>query len=179
MKGIYKVIGGAILVTGLLTACGEVEEPKVVEETQTEETVEEKEVQEEVKTEFAIGEKIQVGDLAFTVSGIEKSQGSQWDKPKAGHEYIIVSIDIENTGNAENISYNPLFEFEMQNSKGQITGPSFSMIDTDTNLTAADLAPGGYVSGTAVFEQPIDDPDLTFLYTVGYWSDNVIKVKLQ
>lgn len=130
-----------------------------------------------VKEDFAVGEKVQLGDNVLTVTKVEKSAGSDFDQPKDGHEYVVVTVEIENAGD-ENISYNP-FDFKMSNSQGQIVDQAFTTIDTNTSLQSGELAPGGKVSGTIAFEQPTGDPGLQLQYTPSFWSDKTIKVNLQ
>lgn len=71
---------------------------------------------------------------------------------------MIVHVSIENNGD-EDTSYNP-YDFKMKNRNGQIEDPAFSIIDSDTALNSGELASGGNVSGTMVFEQEIDDDQL-------------------
>lgn len=180
------------LVAILVAGCGaEDAAPQKVEKTNasssgetntSEEANEEEEaaeIEEEAPTKevFSVGESIQLGDNVLTVDKVDKSAGSDFDKPKEGHEYLILTVTINNAGK-ENISYNQ-FDFKMLNSDGQIQDTAFSIIDTDTSLGSGELAPGGKVSGTIVFEQPKDDPGLQLQYTPGFWSDKTIKVDLQ
>jgi hypothetical protein len=130
-----------------------------------------------VKEEFSVGEKVQLGDNVLTVTKAEKSAGSEYDQPKDGHEYVVVTVVIENAGD-ENISYNP-FDFKMSNSQGQILDQAFTTIDTNTSLQSGELAPGGKVTGTIAFEQPAGDSGLQLQYTPSFWSDKTIKVNLQ
>lgn len=130
-----------------------------------------------VKEEFAVGEKVQLEDNVLTVTKVEKSAGGEFDKPQDGHEYVVVTVLIENAGD-ENISYNP-FDFKMSNSQGQIVDQAFTTIDTNTALQSGELAPGGKVTGTIAFEQPAGDPGLQLQYTPSFWSDKTIKVNLQ
>lgn len=113
----------------------------------------------------------------LTVTKVEKSAGGDFDKPKDGHEYVIVTVEINNAGD-ENISYNP-FDFKMSNSQGQIVDQAFTTVDTNTALQSGELAPGGKVSGTIAFEQPAGDTNLQLQYTPSFWSDKTIKVNLQ
>lgn len=129
------------------------------------------------KTEFEIGEVVKLGDNQLTVTKVEKSAGSDFDTPKEGHEYVIVHLTIQNTGN-KNITYNP-FDFSMVNSNGQIVDMGFTIVDTDTALSSGELAPEGKVSGTIAFEQLKDDPKLQLIYEPSFWSDKAIKVNLQ
>lgn len=133
--------------------------------------------EEPAKDVYAVGEEVQLGDNVLTVTNVEKSQGDDFDKPKEGHEYVIVTVQIKNAG-SENISYNP-FDFKMANSQGQILDQAFTIIDTDTSLQSGELAPGGNVSGTIVFEQPTGDTGLQLQYTPSFWGDDTVKVNLQ
>ncbi|MBT2639677.1 DUF4352 domain-containing protein [Bacillus sp. ISL-39] len=151
------------------------ENDKKAEETSTSAGNEEE--AQPVKEEFAVGEKVQLGDNVLTVTKAEKSAGSEYDQPKDGHEYVVVTVVIENAGE-ENISYNP-FDFKMSNSQGQILDQAFTTIDTNSALQSGELAPGGKVTGTIAFEQPTGDPGLQLQYTPSFWSDKTIKVNLQ
>lgn len=131
---------------------------------------------EEEKTEFAIDEVIKLKDNILTVTEVTKSSGDEYDKPKKGMEYVIVSVKIQN-GGEDVISYNP-FDFKMSNSKGQIVDSGFITVDSDTSLSSGELAAGGEVSGTIAFEQPKDDPKLQLIYEPNVWSDKKIIVNL-
>ncbi|MEH7444132.1 DUF4352 domain-containing protein [Bacillus sp. JJ1122] len=173
-----------IAVFAIAGGSGEDEEstPKVksgsAETLATEKTVKQEETKAEpVKEEFTVGEQVQLGDNVLTVTKVEKSAGGDFDQPKDGHEFVIVTVEINNAGD-ENISYNP-FDFKMSNSQGQIVDQAFTTVDTNTALQSGELAPGGKVSGTIAFEQPAGDTGLQLQYTPSFWSDKTIKVNLQ
>lgn len=128
-------------------------------------------------TGYKIGDAIKINDTQLTVNEVTKSGGGEFDKPKSGNEYVVIRVTVENTGNST-ISYNP-YNFKVQNSQGQITDPAFTMIDQDTALQSGELAPGGKVSGTVTFEQPINDPELKLQYTPDLFGQNVTVVNLQ
>ncbi|MCM3589618.1 MULTISPECIES: DUF4352 domain-containing protein [Brevibacillus] len=127
--------------------------------------------------EFKVGDVVQMGDYKLTVDEVKKSAGSDFDKPKDGMEYVILKVTIEN-GGSKNISYNP-FDFKMSNSQGQITDKAFTIVDNNTALQSGELAPGGKVSGTIVFEEPKDDAKLQLQFTPNFWSSDTIKINLQ
>lgn len=129
------------------------------------------------KTEYNQGEEAILGDGAITVTKVERSQGSEYDKPASGKEYVIVHVKIENKGN-ENLSYNPYY-FKMQNSQGQQENTTFTTIDQDTALNSGELIPGGTVEGTLVFEETIGDTGLILVYNDNVWSSQELKIKLQ
>lgn len=132
--------------------------------------------QTEEKTEYNQGEEATLGNGAITVTKVEKSQGNEWDKPKSGKEFVIVSVTIENKG-TDNLSYNPLY-FKMQNSQGQQESMTFTTIDKDTALQSGELVSGGKVSGTIAFEQPTGDTGLILIYNDNVWSSKELKIKL-
>lgn len=130
----------------------------------------------EVKEFFSVGEEITLDGATLIVNTVEKSTGTQYDSPQSGNEYVIVEVTIKNSGTSD-LSYNPLY-FSMQNSKGQITDYSFTMVNSDTALSSGSLASGGEVSGTIAFEQPIDDAGLILKYEPNLFSSKQIKVRL-
>ncbi len=119
---------------------------------------------------YSVGQAANVDDCEMTLTTVEKSAGGEYDKPqKDGCEFVIVTVTIKNNGK-DNLSYNP-FYFKMQNSQGQITDMTFTTIDQSTALNSGDLAPGGSVSGTVVFEEPKDDTGLILQYQDNVFAD--------
>nr|WP_276068283.1 DUF4352 domain-containing protein [Bacillus pacificus] len=134
-----------------------------------------KDAEKDSKKEYSIGETIKLGDHRLTVTEVKKSPGGEFDKPRQGHEYILVAVNIYN-GGKEDISYNTL-DFEMRNSQGNITRPTLSMINQNTALNSGQLAPKGQVAGTIAFEQPIGEK-LKLQFTPNFWSKKKIIINL-
>ena len=130
----------------------------------------------DTKEFYSVGEEVKSGDNILIINSVEKSNGSEWDKPKDGNEFVIVSVTIKNGGSSE-ISYNP-FDYKMQNSQGQITDQAFTTINNDTSLSSGKLAAGGSVSGSIAFEQPTGDSGLVLKYKSNIFSNKEIQVKL-
>ncbi|MDI6604042.1 MAG: DUF4352 domain-containing protein [Thermoanaerobacteraceae bacterium] len=130
--------------------------------------------QEKAKQFYNVGETAKVNGAEMTVTKVEKSNGTEFDKPKDGMEFVIVTVKIKN-GGKDKLSYNP-FYFKMQNSKGQITDETFSTINQNTALKSGDLAVGGEVEGSIIFEEPVNDNGLVLQY-----QDNIFnkEAKLQ
>lgn len=157
---------------------------KVDEETSTEvaqdqndDGVDESAEEEIEDKEFNVGEKVELDGQVVEVTKVEKSSGDDFDKPKEGHEYVIVHVAIENNSD-ENISYNP-FNFKMQNSAGQIESQTFTIVDNDTSLSSGELSSGGHVQGTIAFEQPIGDGELKLIFEPSFWNTDQIIFNLQ
>lgn len=129
------------------------------------------EVSDVAKDTFSVGETVKLKNLELTVTKVEKSAGKDYFKPKEGMEYVVVTVKYRNIGDRDTISYNS-YDFDMQNSKGQITDPTIFTIDGDTALGSGNLAPGGEIEGTIAWEQPIDDPSLVLHYTGNIFLTN-------
>lgn len=131
----------------------------------------------QAKTSYEIGETATLKGVDVVVNKIEKSSGSTYVKPKSGHEFIIVEVTITNNSK-NNVSYNP-YDFKMQNSQGNITDQTWYTGDRDNDLSSGELAPGGTVTGTIPFEQPLGDKSLVLIYEGDLWSISQIKFNLQ
>ncbi len=125
---------------------------------------------EENSTEFEINDIVTYDDAQYILTEVRYSQGSTFDYPADGMEYVIVFISITNNGE-RNLSYNP-YDWKISNSLGQLTDNDFSTIDGDTSLSSGELLPGGSISGTIVFEQPIDDPELRLHFYGDLWDSS-------
>lgn len=128
------------------------------------------------KTEYRIGDVVELNGASVVVNRVEKSSGDSWNAPKNGHEYVIVEVTIKNTGSST-ISYNP-FDFKMQNSQGNITDQTWFSSDRNNDLSSGELAPGGSVTGTIPFEEPIGDKGLVLIYEGNIWDSKQIRFVL-
>lgn len=122
---------------------------------------------------YAVGQTASIDNCEMTVTNVKKSAGGEYDKPqKDGSEFVIVSVTIKNDGK-DNLAYNPYY-FKMKNSQGQITDTTFTTVDQSTALNSGDLASGGSVSGTIVFEEPKNDAGLILQYQDNVFADGTL-----
>ncbi|MGL4337318.1 MAG: DUF4352 domain-containing protein, partial [Turicibacter sp.] len=110
-----------------------------------------------------VGEIAIIDNLQVQVNTVSKLQGDKINKPKPGYEYLLIEVSLKNTGQ-EKVSYNQ-FQFNITNDKDNILGPIFSTLDKDTALDLGDLLPNEAVSGTIVFEQPVDVTNVSLIYS--------------
>mgnify|MGYP001001357318 CR=1 FL=1 len=129
------------------------------------------------KTVFKVGETVKYNNVELTVTKFKTTKGGEFDSPKTGNEYAIVTVKYKNTGK-ENIPYNP-FDFKIRNSKGQVTDNTYiSAIEKD-KLDSGDLTPGGEVEGSMAFEVPKGDKGLVLQYTGNLFeSESKVEFKL-
>jgi hypothetical protein len=168
-----------ILIFGAALACGSSGSAKKVDSTATtaasSQSTEKTEVTETETTTaqiYNIGDSVQLKGAVITVKNFKKSNGSDFEKPKDGMEFVIVTVNVKNNSD-DKISYNP-FDYKMQNSKGQITDMAFTTVDSKTALSSGELAAGGEVEGTVAFEEPKDDSGLVLIYQSNFFNDNEI-----
>ncbi len=175
---IWQIILILVIVIGIIGAVagGGDEQPAVKENGGQKEssTIEKK----SEKREFSQSETVTFKGVDFTVTNVEKTIGSEFDTAKDGHEYVIVTIKIENKSDAK-ISYNA-FDWKMENSNGQELDETFTTVNSDTALNSGDLNAGGMVEGTLVFEQPQGDTGLKLNYydNLLFDEDAAFKIKL-
>lgn len=123
------------------------------------------------KTSFQLNETAVFEDVHYTVTNVEYSKGSEYDKPAEGKNYVIVTLKIENKSDSK-ISYNT-FDWKMINSQGQEDNETFTTVNSDTSLSSGDLAAGGTKTGTLVYEQAKDETSLKLLYySNSFWDEN-------
>lgn len=114
------------------------------------------------KTSFSINETAIYDNVHYTVTNVEYSNGSEWDTPADGKNFVVVTIKIENKSDSK-ISYNT-YDWKMINSQGQEDDEAFTTINNDTGLSSGDLAAGGTKTGTLVYEELKDETSLKLLY---------------
>ncbi len=110
---------------------------------------------------YGLNEAAKLEDTVITVNSVQKSSGIEYQTPKSGYEFVIVEFTIENKGDSR-LYYNP-FDFYVQNSNGVIDEYAWEDLGYDT-LSSGYLATDGKITSYLVFEEPINDPELTFIY---------------
>lgn len=165
-----KILMGLILVIGLSTAtvaCGSADTASGGDKPVV--TSEQNKTQE--KKDYKVGDTVDIDGMKLKVDEVTTSQGNDFDKPKEGNEFVIVKLTITN-GSDQNISYNP-FDYSIENSNGQITDQTFSTMNSETALSSGELAKGGTVTGSIIFEAPKGDKGLKLQYKGNILSDKV------
>lgn len=114
------------------------------------------------KTSFNLNETAVFENVHYTVTNVEYSNGSEYDKPANGKNYVIVTLKIENKSNSK-ISYNT-YDWKMVNSQGQEDDETFAIINNDTSLNSGDLTANGTKTGTLIYEEPKNETSLKLLY---------------
>ncbi|MCT8978856.1 DUF4352 domain-containing protein [Clostridium sp. CX1] len=122
---------------------------------------------------YNLNEEAKIGRASFTVTKFELSEGQDFDKPKEGYVFAIITVKKKNISN-DTLSYGES-DFKIQTDKGQILDTSISSIGK--RLDSGKIAGGGEVEGTITFEVPKDSTSLTFMYYPE--SEALLKFKLK
>lgn len=166
-----------VLINSLLVGCGNTSTgTEETEVTQTEENRSGVNKAEETQKEYAVGDTVEHKGIKLTVLEVKKSQGGEYDTPKDGKEYVVVTVKYDNSSDKD-LSYNP-FDFKLLNSDGQKTEAEFTGFLQNTQLESGNLAAGGTVTGDLAFEAPVGDEGLYLIYTSNMFSSDEVKIKL-
>ncbi len=114
--------------------------------------------------------------VTVTINSVQHSAGGEYEKPKSGNEYLIVNVTLKNNSKAK-VSYNPLY-FGAKDSKGNITNSGYASVNRDTALSYGDLAAGGEVTGSLLFEVPTGDNNIYLLYNYEILGDKDVSIKI-
>lgn len=130
------------------------------------------------QTVFKAGDTIAFDGKEVTVSEAERhwNSGNQFITAGSGKEYVKVEITIKNNSDSE-ISYNT-FDWELQDSSGDIQNVTAATFGVDGALGSGNLASGGTKSGFLVFEVPEGDAGLTLRYNPSFWSSKKLEIEL-
>jgi hypothetical protein len=82
--------------------------------------------------------------------------------PAPGNRYVKLTVRYDN-GTAKEIAYN-VFDWKMQDSNGVRRSQTFAFIDNPDALSSGQLAPGGFVSGSIIFELPAGEKNALAIY---------------
>ncbi|MEG2283554.1 MAG: DUF4352 domain-containing protein [Bacilli bacterium] len=87
---------------------------------------------------------------------------NEYNKPKAGYEYVKVTLKIENKSDKK-ISYNAL-DWQMVNADGVEDAWGTYTADNDIMLSSGELDSNGKIEGVLIWEQKTGDSNLRLRY---------------
>lgn len=115
------------------------------------------------KKEFSKGETALFGDLEVkaSVTNTNFTPEASYLKPASGKKFIVVTMDIKNTGDkTDSVSS---YSFKLEDSKGVISNTSYIQ-PAGKELGSVSLAAGGETSGEVVYEVASDATSFKLVY---------------
>lgn len=125
---------------------------------------------------YSVGQKVSYKGYEIKVNSVKFSQGSEYNRPDSGKQFVIINITITNHTD-ESQDYNP-FDFKL-NADGNNTDLDAIDTDVDNTLDAGSLDKGSSVSGNLVGEAKTSAKTLQLQYKTSIWNDNTVKFKLK
>lgn len=122
----------------------------------------------------AVGQAGQSGPLAVKVNGWKPSPGDDLSKPGAGNQYIVVDLEIRNTGTSTR-SVSTLVEMSIRTPSGYKY--DLASYFPDPKFPDGDILPGQAASGNVAFEVPATIGSMNFVFNPVL--GDIIQVKLQ
>ena len=110
-----------------------------------------------------VGETLNADGLKITfVSTSDFTDYSEWDKPKDGYKYIVLSFDCENTSSSDKVV--SVWDFECYADNNSVDE---HYEDDDISLT---LSSGRKGSGSVYFEVLADANSIEVEYETDFWT---------
>lgn len=164
-----------IIVIGVISSGGEKDTPKKVEKesTQTTSNIVEETSQEDEKDFFYVGDVVETEKVRATITGIEKSVGSDFNKPEEGHEYVFVNMTIENISDKE-MTISSVFSFDAYVNDVAINEDLLAQTEAGKTMNGT-IAPGKKLVGKLAYELPKDWEQLEIHFEPDVWDDVKIK----
>jgi len=110
-----------------------------------------------------VGTAVQYDDgWKMTVMKFEEQAASRFSTPAPGNRYVKLTVRYDN-GTPKEASYN-VYDWKMQDSTGVRRSQTFALIDDSSALGSGKLAPGGFVTGSIIFELPVVERTAIAIY---------------
>ena len=165
-----------IIVIGIIGSGGEEDTPQKVAEEVTQTTSNTEEVvtvDESTEEFFYMGDVVETNKVRAIITGAERSEGSDFNKPADGHEFIIVNMTIENISDEE-INVSSLLSFDAYVDDVVLNENFGAMMEAGQTMDGT-IAPGKKLVGSLGYEVPKDWKTLEIHFEPDVWDDVKIK----
>jgi preprotein translocase subunit SecF len=124
---------------------------------------------------FKVGETAETKQVRATITRVEKSQGSQFNKPAEGNEFVLVYMTIENKSDKE-IVVSSMLNFSAYVDDNAINEDLGAITVKEGNKTMdGKVAPGKKLSGVLGYQVPKGWGKLEIVYQPDVAADTKIK----
>ncbi|MCI5493217.1 MAG: DUF5067 domain-containing protein [Lachnospiraceae bacterium] len=139
---------------------------------------EETETQTEEKDTFGIGEVAEMNDIQVTMVNYTESEGSEYNKPSDGNEFVLVEFEIANNSDSE-MTVSSMASFEAYADDYALNYSLNAAVDNpDANQLDGTIAAGKKMNGVIGYEVPKDWKNLEIHFTDNVWSSNKFKFEI-
>ena len=139
---------------------------------------EETETQTEEKDTFGIGEVAEINDIQVTMVNYTESEGSEYNKPSDGNEFVLVEFEIANNSDSE-MTVSSMASFEAYADDYALNYSLNAAVDNqDSDQLDGTIAAGKKMNGVIGYEVPKDWKNLEIHFTDNVWSSNKFKFEI-
>ena len=171
MKKIVYLVAACIL---LLSLCACSSEPSLVgtapvgnnDSAETPTTAEDK--------VFKLGDSVELDGVIVSFIALDKSNGSDFNKPEDGNEFLLCEFEITNNSK-EDLAISSMLSFEAYHDDYSCDLSLGALIEKgNKDQLDGTVAAGKKMKGVVGYEVPTDWEELEILYTPNILSDNKI-----
>jgi hypothetical protein len=135
--------------------------------------------QQEMPTVFKVGETAELKGVKATVTGIEKPEGDEFNKPEEGKEFVIVNMTIENASNEE-INVSSMLGFHAYVDDTAVNEDLWAQtVKEGSNTMDGTVAPGKKLNGSLGYQLPKGWKVLEIEFQPDAFSDDKIVWQLE
>lgn len=169
-----------VVVLGVIGSIGE-DNPKVADDQSAApvaagiESPAGEETQPKAEETFKIGEMVETKKVKAIITGMEKPEGNQFNKPTDGNEFVILNLEIENISDGE-INISSMLNFDAYVDDTSMNESISAQIAKEGSKTAdATIAVGKKAKGTLGYEVPKDWKQIEVHFKPDAWGNTAIK----
>lgn len=182
----------AIVVIGAIGSMGEEDTPNVADksgevvESNVSKSNDEEQKQEsepvtkpEVPEFFKVGETVETKKIKAVISEVEKLNGSDFNKPADGNEFVLLHLTIENISDSE-ISVSSMLSFNSYVDDVTVNESLAAQIAKEgTSTVDGTIAAGKKLKGVLAYEVSKDWEEIEVHFTPNVWDNTAIKWKIE
>ncbi|HSH50586.1 MAG TPA: DUF4352 domain-containing protein, partial [Bacteroidales bacterium] len=162
-----------IVIIGVLGSGVEEDTPQKVSEEPIQSTSGIEEIEESVPEFFYPGDIVETNSIRAIITGIEKSTGSEFNKPADGNEFILINMTLENIADEE-LNISSMLSFNAYVDDTTINENLLAQIEADNTMDGT-IASGKKLTGTLGYEVPQGWGQIEIHFEPDVWDDTTIK----
>lgn len=123
---------------------------------------------------FKLGETVETSKVKATITEMTKSEGSEFNTPEEGNEFVLLKMTIENISEDQELTISSILSFNAY-VDDEALDESFSAILEGDKTMDGTIAPGKKLSGTLAYEVPKGWEEIEIHFEPEVWRDVKIK----
>lgn len=125
------------------------------------------------KTEFGVGEKVELNDVAVTLVDVSESSGKDFFEPTEGNVFVICEFEIENNTSGD-IAVSSMMSFEAYFDDYAANIDISAMTLSGKTQLDGSVASGKKIRGVVGYQAPSDWTTAELRFTPSFWSSKDI-----